>query len=104
MREYILNVFDLSSLSFMTDVGQDRVNEAHAYAQNLYNKLGAQSGNLGKDRLLAILLLGITDELLQQKKNNALNQKTLFDLLKKIDETVSFSEYSKNFEEQGEKS
>ncbi len=94
MQEYVLNAFYLTSLVFRTDVSPERISEAHAYAQNLYNKLEAQSGNLAKDRVLAILLLGITDDLLQQKKKNTLDQENLFYLLKKIDETLSFSEYS----------
>ncbi len=98
MQEYILNAFDLVNISFRTDVGQERVSEAHIYAQNLYEKLNVHGGNLTKDRLLAILILGITDDLLQQKKNVAIKQDTLFNLLKKIDETLTFSEYSKNFD------
>ncbi len=91
MQEYFLNAFDLVNLSFRTEVGQERVNEAHAYAQHLYESLKVHGGNLTGERLLAILLLGITDDLLQQKKNNVLEKETLLNLLKQIDETVSLT-------------
>ena len=67
MQEYILNAFDLVNVSFRTEAGDDRVQKAHEYAQSLYEELKVHGGNLTRDRLLAILLLGITDDLLQQK-------------------------------------
>ena len=88
MQEYILNVFDLVNVSFRTEAGNERVEKAHEYAQSLYEALKVHGGNLTRDRLLAILLLGITDDLLQQRKNNSSHDDTLLSLLKKIDDAV----------------
>lgn len=88
MQEYILNAFDLVNVSFRTEAGDDRVQKAHEYAQSLYEELKVHGGNLTRDRLLAILLLGITDDLLQQKgKLDDLNS-SLLSLLKKIDDCI----------------
>jgi cell division protein ZapA len=88
MQEYILNAFDLVNVSFRTEAGNDRVHKAHEYAQSLYEELKVHGGNLTRDRLLAILLLGITDDLLQQKgKLEDLNN-SLLSLLKKIDDCI----------------
>lgn len=88
MQEYILNAFDLVNVSFRTEAGDDRVQKAHEYAQSLYEELKVHGGNLTRDRLLAILLLGITDDLLQQKgKLDDLNR-SLLALLKKIDDCI----------------
>jgi len=94
MQEYILNAFDLVNVSFRTGAGKERVQNAHAYAQSLYEELKVHGGSLTRDRLLAILLLGITDDLLQQKKNNASYDETLLNLLKKIDKTIPPSDVS----------
>ncbi len=88
MQEYILNAFDLVNVSFRTEAGNDRVTKAQEYAQKLYEELKVHGGNLTRDRLLAILLLGITDDLLQQKiKVDTINT-NLLTLLKKIDDSI----------------
>lgn len=88
MQEYILNAFDLVNVSFRTEAGNDRVQKAHEYAQSLYEELKVHGGNLTRDRLLAILLLGITDDLLQQKgKVEELNS-AVISMLKKIDDCI----------------
>ncbi len=88
MQEYILNAFDLVNVSFRTEAGDDRVQKAHEYAQSLYEELKVHGGNLTRDRLLAILLLGITDDLLQQKgKIEDLNT-FIRSLLRKIDDCI----------------
>ncbi len=88
MQEYNLNAFDLVNVSFKTEAIGERVQKAHEYAQSLYEELKVHGGNLTRDRLLAILLLGITDDLLQQK-DKAKNLNTfLISLLKKIDDCI----------------
>ena len=88
MQEYILNAFDPVNVSFRTEAGDDRVQKAHEYAQSLYEELKVHGGNLTRDRLLAILLLGITDDLLQQKgKIEDLNT-FIRSLLRKIDDCI----------------
>ena len=98
MQEYILNAFDLVNVSFRTEAGKERVQNAHNYAQNLYEELKVHGGNLTRDRLLAILLLGITDDLLQLKSNSVSSNDTLLHLLKKIDEAVPLSNVPSNLD------
>lgn len=88
MHEYILNAFDLVNLSFRTEASNDRVQKAHEYAQSLYEELKVHGGNLTRDRLLAILLLGITDDLLQQKDRAEELNAAVLSLLKKIDDCI----------------
>lgn len=88
MQEYILNAFDLVNVSFRTEAGDDRVQKAHEYAQSLYEELKVHGGNLTRDRLLAILLLGITDDLLQQKGTIEDLNTSIRSLLKKIDDCI----------------
>ena len=100
MQEYILNAFDLVNVSFRTEAGKERVQNAHAYAQSLYEELKVHGGSLTRDRLLAILLLGITDDLLQHKDNRTSYDDTLLSLLKKIDEAVPLSDLPNKLGEQ----
>ena len=98
MQEYILNAFELVNVSFRTEAGKERVQNAHEYAQSLYEELKVHGGSLTRDRLLAILILGITDELLQQKQNSESHDETLLNLLKKIDEAVPLTSLPKNLD------
>lgn len=86
MQEYILNIFDLVNVSFRTEADSERVQKAHEYAESLYQELRVHGGNLTRDRLLAILLLGITDALLQQRKEYSFREEKLQSLLHKIDD------------------
>lgn len=84
MQEYIFNAFDLTNLSFRTHADSERVQQACDYAEALYKELNVHGGP-GRDRLLAILLLGITDDLLQQKRNNVEMNTALLKMLEKIE-------------------
>lgn len=95
MQEYILNIFDLVNVSFRTEADSERVKNAHEYAESLYKELRVHGGNLTRDRLLAILLLGITDALLQQRKETSFHEEKLKSLLHKIDDFLP-SENSSN--------
>ncbi len=89
MEEFILDAFDLTGLSFRTSAGKERVMKALDYAGGLYNELKVHGGSLTRDRLLAILLIGITDDLLQQREANARNEIGLSELLNSLDELLS---------------
>ena len=89
MEEFILNAFDLTGLSFRTDAGKERVMQALDYAGGLYDELKVHGGSLSRDRLLAILLIGITDDLLQQREACARNEDRLSELLDSLDELLS---------------
>lgn len=84
MRRYKLNVFELD-ISFMTEADPARVDQACAYAQEIYEGLKLRGNHLGRDRLLSILALGIVDDLLQLKQQEADKEKRLEHLLQCIE-------------------
>lgn len=84
MQTYNLNIFGLE-VSFKTEAGPERVQKACTYAETLYEALKLHGSHLGRDRLLTILILGITDDLLQLKQQTALRDSRLKALLEFID-------------------
>lgn len=84
MQTYNLNIFGLE-VSFKTEAEPERVQKACAYAETLYEALKLHGSHLGRDRLLTILILGITDDLLQLKQQRALRDSRLKALLEFID-------------------
>lgn len=84
MQTYNLNLFELE-VSFKTEAEPERVQKACAYAETLYEALKLHGSHLGRDRLLTILVLGITDDLLQLKQQTAERNKRLKNLLEFID-------------------
>lgn len=83
MHSYHLNVFELE-VAFKTEADPARVENACAYAEKLYQALKLHGNHLGRDRLLTILLLGITDDLLQLKQQVADKDERLSALLQLI--------------------
>ena len=84
MQTYNLNIFELE-VSFKTEAEPERVEKACAYAEPLYGTLKLHGSHLGRDRLLTILVLGITDDLLQLKQQTADRDERLKALLELID-------------------
>jgi len=87
MQSYHLNVFDLQ-LSFRTKAGPERVEQARAYVENLYEQMKAHGGSLGKERLLAILLIGLADDLLQLQERSSLRDSKVDQLLQNLKENA----------------
>ena len=81
MQTYNLNIFELE-VSFKTEAEPERVEKACAYAETLYGTLKLHGS---RDRLLTILVLGITDDLLQLKQQTADRDERLKALLELID-------------------
>lgn len=88
MKEYILNAFDLVNITFQTEADQERVQDAFEYAQGLYENIKVHGGSISRDRLLAILLLGITDDLLQQKQCHVETIRRIENLLNTINNST----------------
>lgn len=87
MHSYHLNVFELD-ISFKTEADQARVESACAYVENLYRDLKLHGNHLGRDRLLTILILGIADDLLQLRQQEAAAEARLNTLLQRIEKSV----------------
>lgn len=84
MHSYHLNVFELE-VSFKTEADPTRVENACAYAEDLYRDLKLHGNHLGRDRLLTILTLGIADDLLQLRQRMAEQDERLAALLQRIE-------------------
>ena len=86
MYSYNLNLFELE-ISFKTEADAQRVNQACAYVENLYQGLKLHGKHLGRDRLLTILVIGITDDLLQLTQKLADQDQRIAELVQKIEES-----------------
>lgn len=64
MNSYQLEMCDLR-IGFRTEAPAERVEQARAYVDTLYKEFKASGSLLGSERILAILLIGIADEMLQ---------------------------------------
>ena len=84
VQAYNLKIFELE-VSFKTEAEPERIEEACSYAEKLYEALKLHGSHLGRDKLLAILILGITDDLLQLKQQKADRETHLKALLELID-------------------
>jgi len=93
MHSYHLNVFDLV-VAFRTEADAERVEKARSHAEELYQTLKFRGSHLGRDRLLTILVLGITDDLLQLRQQMAEQEKRLRVLLQRIEDQKRSGEES----------
>lgn len=84
MQTYNLNVFDLE-ITFRTEADEAQVNKACAYVESLYAQLKNHGSHLGRDRLLTLLILGIADDVLQLRQQEAQTQERLNNLLQRIE-------------------
>jgi cell division protein ZapA len=92
MPSYHLNVCDLQ-VSFRTEADTERVELARRYVEDRYSKVKAQGGHqLGRDRLLAILLISMADDILQIKDQNSRTDSRLDELLQSLKEISSGKE------------
>lgn len=67
MHSYQLDVCDLK-VGFRTEAEPERVERARRYVEELYTQMKGQGGALNRDRLLAILLIGLADDVLQLRE------------------------------------
>ncbi|MDD6088000.1 MAG: cell division protein ZapA [Desulfovibrionaceae bacterium] len=88
MQSYQLTVLDID-LSFRTDADAQRIEAARAFVEEQYGRLKARGGPVGRERVLAMLVLGIADDLLQARQEQKDSEERLSDLLKQIDENIS---------------
>lgn len=83
MHSYQLELFDLK-ISFQAEASPERVERAKAYVEKLYDQMKALGGPLGKERLMAICLIGIADDFLQLKEQTGQTEHTIDKLLRSL--------------------
>ena len=86
MHSYQLELCDLR-VAFRTEAGPERVERARKYVDELYSQIRGQGGQLGRDRLLTILLIGLADDLLQMKEQHSKADDRLDELLNSLKES-----------------
>ncbi|EHJ48727.1 protein of unknown function DUF710 [Solidesulfovibrio carbinoliphilus subsp. oakridgensis] len=67
MPSYSLSILGYE-LSFKTDAHSERVNSAKELVEQRYNMLKAGGKNLGKEKLLAFVALGLADDVLMSNQ------------------------------------
>ncbi len=86
MHSFQLNVLGLD-ISFRTDADPVRIEQAQAFVEKQYERLKSQGGQFGREKLLALLVLGVADDLLQTQQQLAEVDDRLASLLKLIEKT-----------------
>ncbi|MBQ4616503.1 MAG: cell division protein ZapA [Mailhella sp.] len=88
MNSYQLDVCDLK-LAFRTAAGPERVELARSYVDELYEQVKVHGGSLGRERLLAMLLVGLADDFLQLREQHRKADGRLDELLQSLKENGS---------------
>ena len=91
MNSYQLDVCDLK-LAFRTAAGPERVERARSYVDELYEQVKVHGGALGRERLLAMLLVGLADDLLQLREQHSKADGRLDELLQSLKESGAAGE------------
>ncbi len=86
MQSYSLSVLG-TPVSFKAEADHQRVEEARSLVEERFARLGPGKANIGKEKLLVFLALGLADDLLQSTQKQREQELRLGRLLAKIDET-----------------
>lgn len=73
-------------LSFTADVPPERINQAVDLVHQRYRELEGRAGGVSKERLLSYLALSLADDYLYDQGKLRQHEKTLQELLSKIDD------------------
>jgi len=87
MRTYQLSVFGVR-VSFRTNGDPDDMEKAKEFVEEHAKRLQSGGGLLSKEQVLALLALGVADDLLQSQRQLESAEKRLTALLKRIDDSV----------------
>lgn len=87
MHSFQLNVLGVD-ISFRTQADAERIAEAKQFVEEQYELLKNRGGQFSRDKLLTLLVLGATDDLLQSRRQLDMLENRLFQLLQRIEETV----------------
>lgn len=89
MNSYQLDMCELH-IAFKTEASAERVEQARAYVDTLYKDFKVSGSLLGKERILAILLIGIADEMLQLRNDHASAEARMEELLRDLTDQEDF--------------
>lgn len=86
MHSFQLNVLGMD-ISFRTEADPARIEQAQVFVEKQYERLKNQGGQFGREKLLALLVLGVADDLLQTQQQLGDVETRLAHLLKLIEKT-----------------
>ena len=86
MHSFQLNVLGMD-ISFRTEADPVPIERAQAFVEKQYERLKNQGGQFGREKLLALLVLGVADDLLQTQQQLGDVETRLAHLLKLIEKT-----------------
>ena len=87
MHSYHLDLCE-THVAFRTEADPDRVEKAREYVEERYGKVKAQGGQYGRDRLMAMLLLSMADDLLELRERTSRADSRLDELLQSLKENT----------------
>lgn len=87
MHSFQLNVLGVD-ISFRAEAEPARIERALAFVEEQYQRLKNHGGQFGREQLLALLVLGVADDLLQSQQQLGDVEARITNLLKIIEETT----------------
>lgn len=87
MRRFQLNVLGVE-VSFRTQADAERIAEAKLFVEEQYALLQKRGGQVSKEKLLTLLVLGATDDLLQSRRQTEMLERRLSSLLQRIEDSL----------------
>ncbi len=87
MYNFQINVLGVE-ISFKADVDPERIEQAKAFVEEQYERLKGFGGQLSREKLLVLLILGVVDDLLQSQQQLDALEARLATLLKHIEEVL----------------
>ena len=87
MHSYHLDLCE-THVAFRTEAGPERVERAREYVEERYGRVKAQGGQYGRDRLMAMLLVSMADDLLELRERNSRADSRLDELLQSLKENT----------------
>ncbi|HJD97086.1 cell division protein ZapA [Mailhella massiliensis] len=87
MHSYHLDLCE-THVAFRTEAGPERVERAREYVEERYGRVKAQGGQYGRDRLMAMLLVSMADDLLELRERSDRTDSRLDELLQSLKENT----------------
>lgn len=87
MRSFQLNVLGVD-VSFRTQADAERIAEAKLFVEEQYALLQKRGGQFSREKLLTLLVLGATDDLLQSRRQVEMLEQRLSSLLQRIEDSL----------------
>ena len=85
MRSYQLNVCEMQ-LPIRADADPERIERARQYVDDCYSSMKANGGQVSRERLLAMLLISMADDLLLLKEQNSRENSVIEEILQRVEE------------------